>query len=364
MASLSYIVALGTALPAHKHSQQTILEFMLQQHTLNAQEQTSLQNLYAKSGIETRYSVLPDFDLKSTQAPLLFAQQTPNLEARLELYYQHALPLAASAAQTCLSKVPSPAVTHLITVSCTGMMAPGLDIELVKYLNLSTDTERSAVQFMGCYAAMHALKQAHYICMAQPKANVLIVCVELCTLHFQNSTTRDNLLSNAIFADGAAAALICGSHEPNKPAIALHHFFSRLDFKGFNDMGWYIKTVAFQMRLTSQIPTLIKTQFKQLMEQHWQLLENARFTANAALYDWAIHPGGKKILDVIESDFELSTTALVNSRKILNEYGNMSSVTLLFILDQFLVNPEPDKPLVIAAFGPGLTTEVALARYV
>ncbi len=361
---MSQIISIGTAVPKHRYKQSTILEFMLQQHNLNTEETRSLTNLYAKSGIDYRHSVIPDFNSIDKDS-VLFSSTMPNIEARLELYYQHALPLALDAVSDCLKKIDDKHITHVISVSCTGMMAPGLDIELVRALQLSNDTERTAIQFLGCYAAMHALKQAHYICNTNTKARVLIVCVELCTLHFQNTTTRDNLLSNAIFADGAAAALICNEQEEQtNPAIALKHFYSRIDFNGFNDMGWYIKVNAFQMRLTSQIPAHIKTQFKQLVEEQFLKPELAAFPEEAALYDWVIHPGGKKILDVIEEDFDLTANALLASRHILNQNGNMSSPTILFILKELLQTPQKDKPLIIAAFGPGLTSELAFATYV
>jgi predicted naringenin-chalcone synthase len=360
---MSKIISIGTAVPKHRYSQSTILEFMLKQHHSNTEETKSLSNLYAKSGIDYRHSVIPDFNI-ATKLSNLFTNDVPNIETRLELYYQHALPLALDAVSDCLKKLEDTSITHVISVSCTGMMAPGLDIELVRALQLNKDTERTAIQFLGCYAAMHALKQAHYICATNKTARVLIVCVELCTLHFQNSTTRDNLLSNAIFADGAAAALICNDQESSKPAIALHQFYSRIDFNGFNDMGWYIKSNAFQMRLTSQIPAHIKTQFKQLVEEQFLKSELQSFPKEVALYDWAIHPGGKKILDVIEEDFELNSNALIASRHILNQNGNMSSPTILFILKELLLTPQKDKPLLIAAFGPGLTSELAFAKYV
>lgn len=361
---MSKIISIGTAVPKHRYAQSTILEFMLQQHHSNPEEAKSLTNLYAKSGIDYRHSVIPDFNI-ATKLTDLFTNAIPNIEARLDLYYQHALPLSLDAISDCLRNLEDKSITHVISVSCTGMMAPGLDIEIVRALQLSNDTERTAIQFLGCYAAMHALKQAHYICATNKKARVLIVCVELCTLHFQNSTTRDNLLSNAIFADGAAAALICNEQElQTNSAISLQHFYSRIDFNGFNDMGWYIKSNAFQMRLTSQIPAHIKTQFKQLVNEQFLKSELLSFPKELALYDWAIHPGGKKILDVIELDFELNSSALMTSRHILSRNGNMSSPTILFILKELLLTPQTDKPLIIAAFGPGLTSELAFAKYV
>jgi predicted naringenin-chalcone synthase len=361
---MSKIIAIGTASPAYRYKQETILDFMLSKHQLSVEEQKSLRNLYDKSGIDYRYSAIPDFNLQANSESELFGKETPDISARLNTYYKYALPLALKAVEDCLKNVSDKTITHLISVSCTGMMAPGLDIELIKALQLPPTTERTAVQFIGCYAAMHALKQAHYICQTNKNANILIVCVELCTLHFQSSNSRDNLLSNAIFSDGAAAALISNTHSTEKTAIALHHFCSHLDFSGFDDMGWYILSTAFQMRLTSHIPAHIKTQFKQFIEKELSSEVLSEFPKDPLQYDWAIHPGGKKILDVIEDDFKLPEQSLTASRGVLKQYGNMSSVTILFILKSMLQNGEKNKPLFISAFGPGLTTETAFARYV
>jgi predicted naringenin-chalcone synthase len=361
---MSNIIAIGTASPAYHYEQQTLLSYMLTRHQLNMEEQSSLSHLYAKSGIEHRYSVIPDFSLAPVSAPVLFKESLPDITARLDIYYQQALPLALKAVEDCLKSVPDKIITHIITVSCTGMMAPGLDIELVKVLNLNPSTERTAVQFLGCYAAMHALKQANYICSTNASANVLIVCLELCTLHFQNSNARDNLLSNAIFSDGAAAALISNTIDTSSRAIALQYFCSHLDFSGKDDMGWYIRSNAFQMRLTSHIPAHIKTAFKQFVETQLTSEALKDFPKDALNYDWAIHPGGKKILDVIEDDFSLPETALKSSRTVLRDYGNMSSATILFVLKELLKEAKKDRALLISAFGPGLTTETAFARYV
>jgi len=215
-----YINAIGTAVPTHATPQSAIAGFMGRALQLDEHEQRKLQALYRQTRIETRHSVVPDFGRKVGE--FSFFPNTPDLEPfptvgqRMELYRREALPLAVKAIQNCLETLPGPPEpTHLITVSCTGMYAPGLDIELIEALRWPTTTQRTAINFMGCYGAFNGLKTADALVRANPDARVLVVCVELCTIHFQKKTDDDNLLSNALFADGAAAVLVEGRARPS-----------------------------------------------------------------------------------------------------------------------------------------------------
>jgi predicted naringenin-chalcone synthase len=246
-------------------------------------------------------------------------------------------------------------ITHLITVSCTGMSAPGLDLQLLEALELTKNTNRTSVNFMGCYAAIHGLKQAHAICESQENANVLLICVELCTLHFQKNTVYDNLTANAIFADGAAAALIC-SKPVSKPRMELKNFYSEVCLDGKNDMAWELSSKGFLMTLSSYIPSLLGSNINELMNNAL-----AKYKLNKdSVANWAIHPGGRKILEVLSQQLELKEKDLECSYAVLKNYGNMSSPTILFVLKEMLQQGNKKGNTIGAAFGPGLTMETFL----
>ena len=211
----SYLKSIGTAVPQYKNAQQKIADFMAEAAGMNAEEKTIVTTLYRASGIGYRHSVIPDFGYKN--GDYTFFPNTSNLEPfptvgqRMKLYQQEALPLAVKAIEDCFDKLenyqPSD-ITHLITVSCSGMYAPGLDIELIEKLSLSKNVQRTCINFMGCYAAFNGLKIADALCRSNADAKVLVVCVELCTIHYQKTKDWDQILSNALFSDGAAAVLI------------------------------------------------------------------------------------------------------------------------------------------------------------
>jgi alpha-pyrone synthase len=247
-------------------------------------------------------------------------------------------------------------LTHIITVSCTGMYAPGLDIEIISTLGLNTTIQRTAINFMGCYGAFNGLKMADTICRANPEAKVLLVCVELCTLHFQKRSEDDFLLSNALFADGAAAVLVESNSAKNgQKSLALKSFFCDLYFEGKQDMAWNVADFGFEMTLTSYIPKLVKTGIKSLIDR---LLSTAEMQfQDISLY--AMHPGGKAILEAIESSLEMKKEDNRYAYEVLRDYGNMSSCTVLFVLDKILKDAESQigSNVLSCAFGPGLTLE-------
>ena len=202
---MSKIVSIASEAAPHIYGQEEIFSYMSNKVGWNETEERKINFLYKRSGISKRQSVLPDF-LPNNLSVLYKTKDAPSVQQRLAVFNEQALPLAKNATLKCLgSNFRADQITHIITVSCTGMSAPGLDIEIIKSLGLSSSIDRSSVNFMGCYAAIHALKQAHYIAQSNAKAVVLIVSVELCTLHFQDLNDEDNTLANMLFADGAAA---------------------------------------------------------------------------------------------------------------------------------------------------------------
>jgi predicted naringenin-chalcone synthase len=239
------------------------------------------------------------------------------------------------------------------------MYAPGLDIELVEKLRLPTHAQRTSINFMGCYAAFNALKVADHVVKADPNAHVLVVCVELCSIHLQQSTEDESLLSNAIFGDGAAAMLV--SSKPTFRSLELQHFYSDLSLHAKEEMGWYIGDHGFEMRLSPKVPDTIKEGISSLTSR---LLKNLQLEVDDIDY-FAVHPGGKRILDVIEEKLGLSKEQNQPAREVLRTYGNMSSPTVLFVIKKImdgLKGEDHGKHILSFAFGPGLTMESALLK--
>ena len=277
----------------------------------------------------------------------------------MQWYNRHAAPLSVDAVRDCLQgPLKHAAITHLITVSCTGMSAPGLDLQLVELLDLPRNTWRTSVNFMGCYAAIHALKLADAICHSDPAAKVLLVCTELCTLHFQREPTPDNIASSLLFADGSAAALVVHDQHEHR-GLAITHFYSEVVPKGKKDMAWELSSSGFQMTLSNYVPSLIAEDFEALTGR---ALHHAGLPL-AAITHWCIHPGGKKILEVISNSLHLPDDALQHSYEVLKQYGNMSSSTILFVLKNMMHQLDADARVFGAAFGPGLTMETFIAQH-
>ena len=316
-----------------------------------------LRFLYRQSGIESRHSVIDDYSRPASgwqfYSPTENLEPFPTLEKRMEWYNKYAAPLSVDAVRDCLAKVKHKEITHLITVSCTGMSAPGLDLELLEMLDLPLTTNRTSINFMGCYAAIHAMKIADAYCKSDPNANVLIVCTELCTLHFQREPTMDNLTSSMLFSDGAAAMLI--NNDPELDGMHIDHFYSSVKTKGKPDMAWKLSSSGFQMTLSGYIPELIEEDFDQLVEH---ALGSAGLSKNDVTH-WCIHPGGKKILESVNKSLGLMNGELDDSYHVLRDKGNMSSPTVLFVLEEISKRLEQRTKNKIfgAAFGPGLTME-------
>jgi predicted naringenin-chalcone synthase len=366
----SYLGAIGTAVPPHRLSQPAIAGFMAQALELDEAGTRKLRALYRVSGIEHRHSVLADYGRENGSFD--FFPNTPGLEPfpriapRLAAYRQAALPLALAAVRDTLGQAPgveAASLTHLITVSCTGMYAPGLDIELVQALGLDASVRRTCVNFMGCYAAVNALRLADSMVRADPAARVLVVSVELCTLHFQKSHEPDHLVSNALFGDGAAACLVLGEPLPQQPSLAMRAFHCGLEPAGLQDMAWHIGDFGFEMTLSGYVPALIEGGMGALVAR---LLHELPVQPQDIRH-YALHPGGRKILEAIEQALGLSAHDNRHAYQVLRDYGNMSSATVLFVLRELLARITPadaGAPVLSCAFGPGLTLEAMLLEVV
>lgn len=364
----SHITAIGTANPGERIPQLDIANFMKRVHQMNNGETERLYALYRASGIRYRYSVIEDYAMKNGQFNFypnsVDLEPFPSIGKRMEVYRKNALALGLKAIHNCLNQTPDLdplKITHLITVSCTGFYAPGLDIELIKHLGLKSTVQRTAINYMGCYAAFNAIKIADAICTSQPSAKIMILCIELCSIHFQKGNAGDTILANALFGDGAAAALI--ESQPRTKSLLPIRFYCDVMTEYQKDMTWQVGDLGFEMKLSSYIPEIIRTGIKDLTEG---LLDNLDLQIDQIDY-FAIHPGGKRILEVIEQELGLPREKNRFSYQVLKEYGNMSSPTVLFVLKAIwddLTHEDQDKSILSFAFGPGLTLESMLLKTV
>lgn len=335
-----------------------ILQFMQQVYAANEVDKRKMRFFYQQSGIQQRYSALPDYS-RPVQEWKFYPQTEglepfPSLEMRMAVYHKQAPLLSVDAIRDCLQHEHQPSsITHLITVSCTGMSAPGLDLQVMELMDLPKHIHRTSVNFMGCYAAIHALKLAHAFCAGDRKAKVLIVCTELCTLHFQREHTMDNIAASLLFGDGAAAALVTAEEAEG---VHIDGFYSEIIPKGKRDMAWELSSQGFVMTLSGYIPELIEEDLAPIMERALGGLPLQ------SVSHWCVHPGGKRILEAIERSLCLQKEQLQSSYEVLKDYGNMSSATILFVLQRMMQQGDKMEKLAAAAFGPGLTVETFTAH--
>lgn len=338
-----------------------------------------LRALARRSRIATRGSVVgaPGRLTPLGEALLDPSSGAPGTAARMREYERLALPLARIACERAFQRdhgVTPSDVTHLIVVSCTGFLAPGLDVLLARELGLESSVARVLVGFQGCHAALSALRLAESCCRADENALVLVACVELCTLHAQRSPTDDALLSAMLFGDGAAAALVGGAGKApatngagKAPAngagkapplemagLRIARTATRLIPDTLGGMAWRVGDSGFEMALSAYVPDILASNARSLLDE---MLGPDAMTGGPRF--WAVHPGGAAILDALESSLNLPADALAASRAVLARHGNMSSPTVLFVLDELLRRGE-SAPGIALAFGPGLTVEACL----
>mgnify|MGYP001082399854 CR=1 FL=1 len=251
-------------------------------------------------------------------------------------------------------------IDRIITISCTGFFAPGLDYELIKEFNIAPGVKRTNIGFMGCAASLVGINSVWEAMQQQRNENILMVSVELCSLHLQTEPTRDNILANMIFADGAAAAYFSKSDSSNKRKLKIQFAESFLFEDSAKFMGWKIGNNGFEMMLSSELPKII---LNSAAPKAKEILAEKEIDISKIKH-WALHPGGRAILDSLQNGLELSDEQLKPSRKVLLNFGNLSSVSILFVLKNILENSElhKDDYLCAIAFGPGLTMELVLFK--
>jgi predicted naringenin-chalcone synthase len=350
----SSIVSIGLSNPGEPIPQAEISRFMQLAHQLDAQERRKLDFLYRKSGIDSRHSVLEDFQTEEVSDFTFFPKNKelhpfPGTAARMQVFEEKGPELAGQAVRSALqqAEVEANSLTHLILISCTGMVAPGLELDLMRRLDIPSSVERYCIHFMGCYAAFTGLRLADQLVKANPKSRVLVVSVELCTLHFQKEYTEDNLLANSLFGDGAAAALVMQSEK----GLQIKNYFSEVLWEGEKDMAWKIGDFGFEMRLSQYIPSLLNQGIRRLRD-----LFEAKFNFSKVRHV-AIHPGGKQILIQVQEAFGLSPEVNRHALEVLRTCGNMSSASILFVLERMLQDSSIQGDILALGFGPGLTLE-------
>lgn len=344
----AYLQRIATHEPAWTYEQPQIRDWM-KKRSPNAKTQRIIRAIYQRSGIDTRRSVLGDFNEGADSE--LYGAVPPSTGVRNAVYARYAGALAVEAARKTLDGIDPALVTHVVFVSCTGFVNPGPDFQIIRELGLSHAVQRYTLGFMGCYAAFPALRMAAQFCEADSSAVVLIVSLELCTLHMQIDDIQDHILANSLFADGCAAAVVCG-RPLAESGYLLCGFASRLLMSGEAEMAWDIGNTGFHLVLSSYVPGIIGANVKKLVTE--VLIQHGV----KEVHSWAVHPGGRSILDKVEQSLELPPEALAVSRTILREHGNMSSATILYALKKML--PQTGGMTCAMAFGPGLTVETAL----
>lgn len=349
----AYINRIASAVPPHNvhHAFVSFASTLLPEGTY--------RNLFRRmarlSAIESRYSFVKPITTEDgswkDEEQVYEEGNFPITARRMQLFESFAPRLAHIALdKLAVTEAERQSITHVIVTSCTGLYAPGLDFEIVSHLGLNPTVERTMIGFMGCYAAINALKSAHHIIRSEPHAKVLVLNLELCTLHFQEVHDLEQVLSFLVFADGCAASLI--SAEPKGLAI---DSFLAVTIPGSNHLiTWRIGELGFDMQLSGEVPGEIG---KALKESGLQI---TRGKDPLSIDLWAVHPGGRSILDSVEKGLSLPPDALVSSRSVLAQYGNMSSATVMFVLQQIIDCAVSGQQGCAMSFGPGLTAETML----
>jgi predicted naringenin-chalcone synthase len=338
---------IATAVPEHDVHDAFVV--FAEQMLVNPRLRAVFRRMVSRADIAHRYSFLDaqrgSGHFSSHDAREFYRQGNfPNTAQRMKLFEQTAPLLMRKAVdRLALNEKDRSGITHVLVTCCTGLYAPGLDFEIVDHLGLAPGVERTMVGFMGCYAAINALKLARHIVRSDPNAGVLMVNLELCTLHFQETQDLEQVLSFLVFADGAAASLITAGEQ----GFALDSFKAVMvpETKGL--ITWKIRELGFDMLLSGQVPG----------ELGRALHEGELMAERDGIDLWAVHPGGRSILDAVEKGLDLPADALAASRDVLSRYGNMSSATVMFVLERMMQLAQPGQRGCAMSFGPGLTAE-------
>ncbi|HUB29066.1 MAG TPA: type III polyketide synthase [Terracidiphilus sp.] len=349
----AYIHRIATAVPPHDVHRPFVdfADGMLPEGTIRS----LFRRMVRLSAIEHRYSFIQPIATENGEwrdgEDLYVRGRFPGTARRMEAFERFAPQLMRCAVNRLnLSDEERSGITHVIVTSCTGLYAPGLDIEMVNHLGLDASVERTMIGFMGCYAAINALKAARHIVRSEPEARVLLLSLELCTLHLKETQDLEQLLSFLLFADGCSACLVSAAEK----GLGLDSFLSVGVPDTSHLITWRIREGGFDMQLSGQVPGELTRALKDV---------GRRITRDADPQNidlWAVHPGGRTILDAVEKGMSLPAEALAHSRDVLARFGNMSSATVMFVLQRMLEQAKPGQQGCAMSFGPGVTAETML----
>ena len=367
-------LGLGTALPQHFIDQSEAADFAgtcLAGEADSAKAPSLVKALYRRSGVQTRHSVVLDSSTSESPATQHFyspssepGNRGPGTAERMQKYQADAPVIAELAVRRAFDQagIDPGVVTHLVTVSCSGFSAPGVYLHLIKALGLPPTVARTHVGFMGCHGALNGLRVARAFANADPSAVVVICATELCTLHHQYGWEPQEIVANSLFADGSAAIIGCHSEhplaaqcDPSLPVLADN--FSTIIANTEHMMTWKIGDAGFRMTLSPEVPDVITEQLPGLLQTFLQ----RNGLKKSEIGGWAIHPGGPRILKACCDVAELSAEQIDPSTSVLARHGNMSSPTVLFIVEELLRRGD-DLPFLMLGFGPGLNVEIALLK--
>ena len=364
------ILGIGTAVPDTLVTQADALNIARALCCRTKEHETWLPTMYDGTGIETRHLCLGGDLVRdvldgtkhsgSVFLPTGAADDRgPTTAERMRHYANSAPPLALTASRNALdsSGLPASALTHLITVSCTGFLAPGLDVALIRGLGLAPTVQRTHIGYMGCHGALNGLRVARAFTDSDPDARVLVCAVELCCIHYHYGWDPQKMIANAIFGDGAAAVVAAPQRIAPSEAWRVTASGSCLVPNSADAMTWSVGDHGFEMTLSKRVPSLIATHLRPWLED-WLGGEGLALEDVAT---WAVHPGGPRILTAVEAALRLPALAMAAARAVFAEFGNMSSPTVLFILDRLRREGAP-RPCVALGFGPGLMAEGLLLR--
>ena len=350
--SAPVIRAIQTATPPERLTRDAWLAFA-DRITPREVDRALLARLAERSEIVSRGAAA------ATEPPFYAHDSAPGTAARMQLWSRtaRAMALEASSGALTASTADPKSITHLVTASCTGFESPGIDAHLIERIGLPPSVARVNVGFMGCHAAVNALAVARNAAIADPSARVLVVCAEVCSAHFHYSARIDQLIANTLFGDGAAAVLVDGARHATQgaPLLAATHSLHLAGTAG--EMSWTIGDRGFEMTLGARVPDVLRTEVGA-----WAASALANHgLAIADVGAWAIHPGGPRVIESVLASLALPASAGEQSRAILRAHGNMSSATLLFIVERLMHERAP-RPWVGLAFGPGLVGEMVVVR--
>jgi predicted naringenin-chalcone synthase len=317
------------------------------------------------SGIENRYVVIPDAEAGSLKKfySINGTFVSPGTAVRMKEYEKWSAVLAKEAVSEILinNNLDAEKINRLITISCTGFSAPGLDYEIIREFNIPLSVKRTNIGFMGCAASLIGLNSVYEAenVPGEAEVNTLLISLELCSVHLQSEPSRDNIMANMIFADGCAAALFSNSNK-YKGKLKISSTHSLLFEDSSKYMGWKIGDYGFEMILSPDLPKIIMNKaIPKLKEIICSIgLESAEIN------HWALHPGGRAILDAFQNCLGLPDEKMIHSRNVLKNFGNMSSASILFVLKEIMDQADIVKDDIICAvaFGPGLTMEVVFLK--